>query len=215
MVLDTLAKGVRQSRKPSHAHSHGEVCPFNVAGRNVPRVRIALERLFPGPYALGRTVAGLCIGGDGRDAIQLDELGEVNAMRESALHSIQIGTMPVRGQLDAVGKAAGNIIHEDVRALGIPATYQPRDDQLAIGIQGRPRPDIARAFRRILGVGEVLGLRVAERPDFVALDALGFDTLLFSPLGPLGMTTPVLLCPKHTRITCPYRIPSQGPDFSN
>ena len=38
MVIDLLRKGVRQPRKPAHAHSHCEVLPLNDACRDMPAV---------------------------------------------------------------------------------------------------------------------------------------------------------------------------------
>ena len=48
----------------------------------------------------------------------------------------------------------------------------PSDDQLGVGIDRRPGPDVASAFRRGLGGPHVLVLCVAESPDFIALNAL-------------------------------------------
>ena len=44
-ILDLFAKGVREPGKPTHLHTHGQVLPFNVAGRNVLLIRIAVDRL--------------------------------------------------------------------------------------------------------------------------------------------------------------------------
>src|SRR3546814_6289463 len=46
-------------------------------------------------------------------------------------------------------------------------------DHLAVAVQGRPRPYVAGALRGSLGALYVLGLGVAERPDFIALHPLG------------------------------------------
>ena len=44
-------------------------------------------------------------------------------------------------------------------------------DQLCVGVDRGPRPDIASNFRGSLRGRDILLLGVAERPDFVALDA--------------------------------------------
>jgi hypothetical protein len=48
-------------------------------------------------------------------------------------------------------------------------------DQLGVCVQGRPGPHIARAIGCGLCARYVLFLGVAKRPDFIALDARGFD----------------------------------------
>lgn len=71
----------------------------------------------------------------------------------------QIGPVAIRGGLAAVANV-------------------PRDDQLGVGINRSPRPNVASGVRSGLGELDVLRLRVAEQPDFIALDGLCFaDTL--------------------------------------
>ena len=41
MIFKLLAESVRQSRKPTHAHSHREVLAFDIACGNIPITRIA------------------------------------------------------------------------------------------------------------------------------------------------------------------------------
>lgn len=40
MILNLLGKTIGQAGKPSHAHSHGEILTFHIAGGNVLRVRV-------------------------------------------------------------------------------------------------------------------------------------------------------------------------------
>jgi hypothetical protein len=49
----------------------------------------------------------------------------------------------------------------------------PRDNQLGVGINRRPRPNVASGFWGAFGKLDVLLLGVAERPDFVRLYGLG------------------------------------------
>ena len=44
-VVQFLAKGIGQARKPSHHHSHGQVLPFDVTGTDFLRVGVALHDL--------------------------------------------------------------------------------------------------------------------------------------------------------------------------
>ncbi len=67
----------------------------------------------------------------------------------------------------------------------VPAIHAVADHQLGVGINRGPGPHIAYAELAAHICGNILVLRVAERPDFVALDTLGFDhhhTLIVEPL---------------------------------
>jgi hypothetical protein len=59
-----------------------------------------------------------------------------------------------------------------MRGAGIAAADDPGRDQLRVGAQGRPGPNIPVAERSELVRWHVLLLRVAEGPNLVGLDAL-------------------------------------------
>ena len=128
------------------------------------------NRLFAAADALGRAVALLSLGSL---AVQFHELGIVHVGTERALDRFQVGTMTVCGELDAIGKAGGEIGHEGVGVFSVTTADQPGHDQLGIGIQRRPRPSVASLFRGSLGGLDILLLGVGERPDLVALDPAG------------------------------------------
>ena len=54
----------------------------------------------------------------------------------------------------------------------IATAEQPANDQLGIGTESSPRPNVASGRRSGLGVLYVVVLGVNERPDFIHLDAL-------------------------------------------
>jgi len=72
--------------------------------------------------------------------------------------------------LDAIGEARAQIVHENHCALARTVSNVERDDQLCVGINRCPRPDVASAFRGRLLRRYVLLFGMAERPDFIALD---------------------------------------------
>ena len=111
-----------------------------------------------------------------RFAVVLDQHGVVDVRAERALNGFQIWLVAVRGELDAVGEPRSHILHE---VIGIPSR---------LGCQQTMRPSVcyrhparstsssrqhpsAAAF----AVRNVLLLAVNETPNFIALDALGFD----------------------------------------
>lgn len=84
--------------------------------------------------------------------------------------------MAACGHLDPVSKPVGYLLHEGAGVVCIPTAYRIGDDQLVVGVQAGPRPQIARLGRRSLGGLYVPLLAVNEGPDFITLDPLGTDT---------------------------------------
>ena len=56
MIFDLLGEGIRQPRKPSQAHPHGEVVPFHMRRGDVLLVGIALNSMLFGSIADGRAI---------------------------------------------------------------------------------------------------------------------------------------------------------------
>jgi hypothetical protein len=120
--------------------------------------------------AFGGAVAAL--GAIRRGTIELDQHGVVDVTTERTFNNLQISPVTIAGELDAVGKAARKIVHEAHCVLAVAPADQPRHDRLGVGIDSRPSPCVASAFRGGLGHLDVLLLRVGERPDFINLNAL-------------------------------------------
>lgn len=106
-------------------------------------------------------------------AVDFHELRVVNIRAECLFHRVEVGAVPVRRELDAVGDPVFQIADERVRILGIPPADQVRDDELRVGFNRRPRPHVARTIWCPLRVRDVGLLRVAERPNLIDLHALG------------------------------------------
>jgi hypothetical protein len=77
----------------------------------------------------------------------------------------------VRRELDAIGQASLKIIDEGIGPVSIALAHGPATNEFAVGIDGRPSPNITSPFRWCFGVDNVLVLRVHEAPDFIALNA--------------------------------------------
>jgi hypothetical protein len=78
----------------------------------------------------------------------------------------------VRGHLHAVSETRRDVEHEVSRRLLIARPNRVGHDDFGIGVKRSPGPHVAVAELPALVGGEVFCLRVAEGPDFVALDAL-------------------------------------------
>jgi hypothetical protein len=154
-------------------HPHGKVLALDVRGRNVGANRLARDFDLPRPGAIGGGILALVALLTGRLAVVLHQHGVVDLAAECALHSLQIGLMAVGGELDPVGEAAAQIVHEGHGIFAVPRADHVGDHQLRIAIQRGPRPRIASPFRGSLGVRNVLLLGVGEAPDLVALDPSG------------------------------------------
>ena len=111
------------------------------------------------PDALGRAIAaGASV--IGRE--NLDQHGVIG-IEVDRLYGRQVGLVAVRSELDLIGETRLKIAHE--RNAGVLAAVAdvPRDDQLRVGINRGPRPNVARGLWRGLGELDVLFLGIAER----------------------------------------------------
>lgn len=83
--------------------------------------------------------------------------------------------MPVCSELHTARQPIRHVCHELVGVLGIAPTYEVADDKLAVGVESRPSPHVPSLIWSGLSSRHVLRLGVAERPNLIALDALGRD----------------------------------------
>ena len=77
--------------------------------------------------------------------------------------------MAVTGELNAVRQPVPQIVHEGDRVVAIPTADQPRNQELGVGLDGRPGPRVARAGNGGFHLGDVLLLPRRKRPDFIYL----------------------------------------------
>src|ERR1035441_4218450 len=170
VVFELLTEGVRQPGEAPHIHPHVEVLPLHVACADMLMVRGAYDIDSFGPKTLRRAVARLSFG---ITAIDLDQLSVIDIGSEGVRDGNQIHFVAVRGQLDSVRQTAFNIPKKLRRTPGVPPSYHPGDYELALGLNGRERPNVTtdtgfHLFRR-----DVLLLASDKRPDFIDLNPLG------------------------------------------
>ena len=170
MVFNLLAERVGQARKAAHVHTHRQVLPFDVGRADVLRVRRPGDVLGNAAKALGRAVAGFSVRGR---TVNLIQHRVVDVAAERILDGSEIHPVAIRRQLDAVRQTIRHIAQKVSGATRIAQADEPRQDQLALRLDGHERPDVADlavggAFR-----GDLLLLAAHKRPDFINLDAAG------------------------------------------
>src|SRR5581483_3777466 len=67
------------------------------------------------------------------------------------------------------------IVHELTRSTRVACTDHPRSNQLGIGTQRGPRPDVTNTEDAFQVLRDILFLRADERPDFIALHPLAWQ----------------------------------------
>ncbi len=138
--------------------------------------------------------------------VELHELSVVDIAPEGVIHALKIRLVSVCGQLHLIGKPTRHIPQQPASPPRIPAPRKPRYGQLRIRADCRPRPYVAVAELAPVWPWDILFLGVAERPNFVYLDALTVEiaqypvlillTRLPNVMQQLG--NGILGCPRHT-----------------
>ena len=70
------------------------------------------------------------------------------------------------------GEARGDVVHEPLGAIAVAPADEERNNELRIRVQRGPRPGVASAIGRGLGIRNVLLFGVDERPNLVDLNSL-------------------------------------------
>lgn len=170
-IFYLFGKGISQAGESAHGHAHREVLAFDVTGGDVGGVWTARDDCRLRPDALRGTVAGFRLP---IFAVQFHECSVINIASERALYRVQINAVSVGCKLNAARQSARKIGNERPGVTCAASADQPRNGQFRVGINRRPSPDVADAKLSAHICGHVLFLRIAERPDFVALNAARF-----------------------------------------
>ena len=107
--------------------------------------------------------------------VELDQLGVIDVRAESAFDRFQIRSMTIARKLDAIGQPRRNVIDKGPRAIAVATADEIANDELRIGVQANPRPNVSSAFRSGLRPCDVLLLGVNESPSLIDLNALGCE----------------------------------------
>jgi hypothetical protein len=137
VVLNLLRERIGKPGETTHVHPHREVLTFDIGRADVRRVGRTNDGFLFGPKTLRRAVAFLPFR---VIAEHLNQLGVVDIGPERIHHSSQTYLGAVRGQLHSIRQPACNVLKELRRTPGIPPSYQPRNDQFGLCLDGR-KPD--------------------------------------------------------------------------
>ena len=96
-ILNLLAEGVRQPRKSTHRHSHGEVLALDVQSRDVIRIRIACDYALCASDANRRAVF---LFGIRRRPIELVKRCIVDVVSKCSIDCHKIGSQAVSCKLE-------------------------------------------------------------------------------------------------------------------
>jgi hypothetical protein len=174
-VRQLFAERIGKPRQSPHLHSHCEVLPFHVAGRDMVRVGPSVDYLgynlrdpWWGVPRVGAIVLSVI-------AEQFHKLREVSLPCEDTLDRT-VKVIAVRGDLEPIFRQALLESSQEfdggfLRAL---ADLEVRH-QLGIGIERNKYPLVAE-LRRI-SLAYLALLLLAKRPDFIALQMLGTQTV--------------------------------------
>lgn len=171
-VINVLGKGICQPCKPPHGHSHCEILTLDVTGRNITRIRLPIYNGCGCPDALGWTVVRFRLR---RNSIQFNQGCIVNLGTERTFYGFQICAMSVSSQLDSVSESTRKILHELIGASGVPRTHEIRNNQLCVGVNCNPSPNIPVPELAPFIGGYILLFCIAELPDFITLNPARFN----------------------------------------
>src|SRR3989442_2920467 len=126
MVLDLFTESIRQPSKAAHLHPHVKILSLNETGGDVPGIGVTKnERLLDAKTLRGAVrPCSIRIG-----AVNLDELREVDIIRERINHRVQIHLMSIRGELHAIRQAPGDILKKLGRKPRVSPSNKPADNK--------------------------------------------------------------------------------------
>lgn len=169
-IIQFLAVAKSQTRKTLERLPNRQVLPFDVAGRNVPRVRSAISdfyyRLTQGSGRVAASDIVLAV-----IAKYLYDLREIRLSREDVFDTLAVEVEAVCGQLEAVFFRNAIPQHRKklVRCLSRPLPNGVCGNQFRVRIHGDENPSIPKLWG-ILRLYVTL-LFSTETPDLISLDS--------------------------------------------
>ncbi len=165
-VLQHARESVGKPGQTPKLHSHGQVLPFNEAGRDMLRAGVSATNLG---YNLRDSWWGVpLIPVLAIVPVELRQLSKVSVSRERLLDSLALD-IGVCGQLHPViGNATAHVQHEVLSVLTGSFAHQKRRNELSVRVKGHENPLIPKLCGIVLP--NVPNLLRDKRPDFVALN---------------------------------------------
>lgn len=194
-VFKLLAESVGEPCKSAHAHSHREVLPLDMAGRNMGLVRASRDHCARRACHARR---GITARPDRFGIVKFNNLPVVNVRAESPLDCVNVSRQGVGRKLDAIAQPLRKVGHEGHRSLAAALADAIGRDQLGIRVNRYKRPLVA-DLGAIRKAGNMALLHPAERPDFVALNAAAIE-IAHLVIGKSGAAVPDLDHKPHDRI---------------
>src|SRR5687768_9309834 len=133
------------------------------------RVGFANYAFFFATSANSRTIALLALG---IVSVNLHKPGVIDIFTERLQNGLEVSSQTVRGKLNAIRKAGGHIRHERISGLRVAFAKSPARNQLSVGINCCPGPNIPRDLTLRNVRRDLLLLAVAEGPNLIDLHAL-------------------------------------------
>jgi hypothetical protein len=147
MVPQLARKTIGEARVTPHPAAHGPILSLDVAGLGVLGVRGAGDVANVNSDALGGRVARFIFKGLAVDFL-LYRVIHIRA--KSPLYRFSVRLVAVLGDLSPVTQAASQIVNKVPCDVGFAVSKSPARNQLGMGIDGTPKPDVAR-------IGVILG----------------------------------------------------------
>src|SRR5438270_6945153 len=138
VVFDLLGESICEARKTAHSHSHGQVLPLYVAGRNMLRVGIPAYHFHVASDAGCRGIARVIFQGSAIDFLQS---GEISISTKGTFNRFQVSAMSVCSDLNAASDTASTIVHKLFCPTCIPAANQITDTEFCVCIDASPCPN--------------------------------------------------------------------------
>ncbi len=168
-----LAVGIREARKSSHRHSHGQVLPFYKRGADMVRVGIALSNLGYNPRdawwgvpRFGRIELPVV-------AEHLRELREVAIRSEAFRNADGVVIQSVCGELYAIGHALMQVPQEGPRIGTNALADAKRRHQFGLRVNRNVNPLVAN-FGRV-AASHVAPFFATVRPNLINLQIPGVE----------------------------------------
>lgn len=96
VILELLRERIGQPSKPSHAHSHRQILPLNIARADVLRIGASVDHCALGAETDCGTLTPLWRRG-WRIAVLLHQHGVIDGRTELTVNRVQIGSVAVCG----------------------------------------------------------------------------------------------------------------------
>ena len=172
-VRQLLAESIREPRKTSHRHSHGQILPLHKRSANVSGVGVALSDFGYNPRDAwwGIPPAGAIELPE--VAEQFGELGEIYVRPKALRNGHRIVVQSIRSELDAVSDAVIQVPQEGPRIRPHALADAKRRNQFAFRVNRNVNPLVPKLGR--IAAPHVAPFLSDVAPDFINLQIPGVE----------------------------------------